>query len=213
MTDFIFLVSIITEDSNCRRDIKRHLLLRSKATTNIDSVLESRDTISPTKVRIVKVMVFPVVTYRFENRPIRRLRNWCLWIVVLEKTLESPVDCKEIKPVYPKGNQTWIVSGRTDAEAEAPILWPADVKNLLIGKTLMQGKIEGKRRWAWWNMRWLDKWRTGEPGMLQSTRYQRLKHDSATWKLLEMHLENGTCSVNVSYCCSCHYYYYYYDYF
>ena len=137
----------------------KHLLLRSKATTNIDSVLECRDTTSPIKVCIVKVMVFPVVTYRFENRPIRRLRNWCLWIVVLEKTLESPVDCKEIKPVYPKGNQTWIVSGRTDAEAEAPILWPADVKNLLIGKTLMLGKIEAKRRWGWWNMRWLDKWR------------------------------------------------------
>ena len=72
-TDFIFLVSIITEDSDCSHEIKRHLLLQSKAMTNIDSVLESRDTASPTKVRIVKVMVFPVVMCRFENRPIRRL--------------------------------------------------------------------------------------------------------------------------------------------
>ena len=87
------------------------------------------------------------------------LRNWCLWIVVLEKTLESPVDCKERlqrSNLYPKSNQTWIINGRTDAEPEAPILWPAGVKNLLIGKTLMLGKIEGKRRWGWWKMRWLD---------------------------------------------------------
>ena len=73
VTDFIFLVSIITEDSDCRRGIKRHLLLQSKATTNIASVLESRGTTSPTKVCIVKVILFPVVMYRFENRPMRRL--------------------------------------------------------------------------------------------------------------------------------------------
>ena len=73
-------------------------------------------------------------------------KNWCFWTVVLEKTLESPLDCKEIKPVIPKGNQSWIFIGRTDAEAETPILWPPDAKNWLIGKTLMLGKIEGRRR-------------------------------------------------------------------
>ena len=79
------------------------------------------------------------------------LKNWCFWTVVLEKTLESPLDSKEIKPVHPKGNQSWIFIGRTDAEAEAPILWPPDGKNWLFG-----GNIEGGRRWGWQRMRWLD---------------------------------------------------------
>ena len=75
---------------------------------------------------------------------------------MLEKTLESPLDCKEIKPVNPKGNQSWIFIGRTDAEAEAPILWPPDAKTDLLEKTLMLGKIEGRRRRGWQRMRWLD---------------------------------------------------------
>ena len=84
------------------------------------------------------------------------LKNWCFWIVVLEKTLESPLDCKEIQPVNPRGNQSWIVIGRTDAEAEIPILWPPDAKNWLIGKDLILGKIEGRRRRGWQRIRWLD---------------------------------------------------------
>ena len=84
------------------------------------------------------------------------LRNWCFWSLLLEKTLENPLDFKEIKPVNPKGNQSWIVIGRTDTEAETPILWPPDVKNWLI-KTLMLGMIEdGKKRRGWQRMRWLD---------------------------------------------------------
>ena len=83
-------------------------------------------------------------------------KNWCFWTVVLEKTLERPLDSKEIQPIHPKGNQSWIFIGRTDAEAEAPILWPPDVKNWLIGKDLMLGKIEGKRRRGQQRMRWLD---------------------------------------------------------
>ena len=77
-------------------------------------------------------------------------------IGMLEKTLESPLNCKETKPVNPKGNHPWIFIGRTDAEAEARILWPPDVKSQLIGKTLMLGKIEGRRRRGWRRMRWLD---------------------------------------------------------
>jgi len=84
------------------------------------------------------------------------LKNWCFWIVVLEKPLESPLDCKEIQPVNPKGNQPWIIIGKTDAEAETPILWPSDAKNWLLGKSLMLGKIEGRRRRGWQRMRWLD---------------------------------------------------------
>ena len=83
------------------------------------------------------------------------LKNWCFWTVVLEKTLESPLDCKEIKPVHPKGNQSWIFTGRTDAEAEAPKLWPPDAKNWLIRKDPDPGKIEGRRRRGWQKMRWL----------------------------------------------------------
>ena len=84
------------------------------------------------------------------------LKNWCLWIGALEKTLESPLDCNEIKPVNPKGNQPWIFIGRTGAKAEAPILWPPEAKCWLTEKTLMLGMIEGKRRWRRQRMRWLD---------------------------------------------------------
>ena len=80
--------------------------------------------------------------------------NWCFWTVVLEKILENPLDSKDIQQVNPKGNQSWIFFGRTDAEAETPIPWPPDVKNL--AKTLMLGKIEGGRRRGWQRMRWLD---------------------------------------------------------
>ena len=83
------------------------------------------------------------------------LKNWCLWTVVLEKTLESPLDCKDIQPVHPKGNQSWIFIGRTDAEAETPVLWPPERTDLLE-KTLMLGKIEGRRRSGQQRMRWLN---------------------------------------------------------
>ena len=86
------------------------------------------------------------------------LKNWCFLTMVLEKTLESLLDSKEIQPVNPKGNQSWIFIGRTDAEVEAPILWPPDVKSRLTGKDLgnMLGKIEGRRRRGWQGTRWLD---------------------------------------------------------
>ena len=123
--------------------------------------------------------------------------NWCFWTVVLEKTLESPLDCKEIQPVHPKGNQSWIFIGRTDAEAETAILWPPDVKNWLTGKDSDAGKD-----WRWqekgtrttedemvgWNHQfngwvWASSWSwwwTGRPGMLQSMGSQRVRHDWAT---------------------------------
>ena len=97
-----------------------------------------------TKVCLVKAMVFPVVMHGCESwmdyKESWALKNWCFWTVVLEKTLESPLDCKEIKLVNPKGNQSQIFIGRTDAEAEAPILWSPDAKNWLIGKDLDAGK-------------------------------------------------------------------------
>ena len=152
MTDFVFLGSKITADGDCSHEIKRRLLLGRKAMTNLDSILNSRDIILLTKVRLVKAMVFPVVMYGCEldhneswvlslkfffiaiQSNSSSLKNWCFWTVVLEKTLKSPLDCKEIKLVSPKGNQSWIFTGRTDAEVETPILWPPDAKNWLTGK-------------------------------------------------------------------------------
>ena len=84
------------------------------------------------------------------------LKNWCFWTVVLEKTLESLLDCKKIQQVHPKGNQSWVFIGRTDVEAETPVLWPPDAKSWLIEKTLMLGKIEGRRRRGLQRMSWLD---------------------------------------------------------
>ena len=83
-------------------------------------------------------------------------KYWCFWTVVLEKILESPLDCKESQPVHPKRNHSWIFTGRTDAEVETPILWPPDAKNWIIWKTLMLGNIEGRMRRGYQRMRWLD---------------------------------------------------------
>ena len=104
--------------------------------TNLDSILKSRDITLPKKVHLVKATVFPVFMYGWEldYNESWAPKNWCFWTVVLEKTLESPLDCKEIHPVHPKGNQSWISIGRTDAEAKTPILWPPDAKNWLTGK-------------------------------------------------------------------------------
>ena len=99
--------------------------------TNLDSILKSRDITLPTKVHLVKAMVFPVVMYGYESWTIKKAehRRIDALTVVLEKTLESPLDCKEIQPVHPEGNQSSIFIGRTDAEAETPILWLPDAKN------------------------------------------------------------------------------------
>ena len=130
--------------------IKRCLLLGRNAMANLDGVLKSRDIILPTKGFLVKVMDFLVVMYRcwkLDHKESWVLRNWCFPIVVLEKTLESPLDNKEIKPVNPKGNQPWIFFGRT--EADVPILWPPDVKNWLIEKDPDAGEDWRWRRRVW----------------------------------------------------------------
>ena len=124
------------------------------------------------------------------------LKNCCFWTVVLEKTLKSPLDCKEIQPAHPKGNQSWIFIGRTDTEVETPILWPPDAKNWLIWKDPDLGKIEGRRRgddrgwddwivsqtqqtWVWVNS--VSWWWIGRPGVLQSMGLQRVGHDWVNW--------------------------------
>ena len=143
VANFIFGGSKITADGDCSHEIKRRLPLGRKVMTNLDSTLKSRNITLPTKVCIVKAYGFSsshVWMWDLDHKEVWELKNWCFWAVVLEKTLESPLDCKEIQPVHPKGDQSWIFIGGTDAEAETPILWSADVKSWLIWKDPDAGK-------------------------------------------------------------------------
>ena len=132
VTDFIFLSSKITADGDCSHEIKRHLLLGRKVMSNLDSILKSRDITLPLKVHLVKAMVFLVVIYGCESWTIRKTEHqridafelWC-W----RRLFENPLDYKEIQPVHPKGDQSWVFIGRTNADAETPILWPPDMKS------------------------------------------------------------------------------------
>ena len=123
------------------------------------------------------------------------LKNWCFWTVVLEKSLKSPLDCKEFQTVHQKWDQSWVFIGRIDVLAETPILWPPDVKSWLLEKTLMLGKIEGRRRKGWTGIDgwmgsltqstwvWVDSgswWWTGRPGVLLFMGSQRVRHDWVT---------------------------------
>ena len=142
VTDFILGGSEITTDGDCSHEIKRCLLLGREVMTNLGSIFKSRDIPLPTKVCLGKAMVFPVVMYGYESWTIKRAEHrridafeqWC-W-----RRLESPLDCKEIQPVHPKGDQSWVFIGGTDIEAKTPILWPPDVKSFLIWKDLDAGK-------------------------------------------------------------------------
>ena len=138
MTDFISLGSKITADGDSSHEIKRCLFLGRKAMTNLDSIFKSRDITLPTKVHIVEAMVFPVVRYRCESWIIKKAecQRTDAFKLLCWRRLESPLDCKEIKPVSPKGNQPWIFIGRT--VAEALILWPPD-----------EEPSHWKRPWCW----------------------------------------------------------------
>ena len=141
VTDFIFLDSKITADGDCSHEIKRHLLLGRKVMTNLDSILKSRDI--NRKGPFSQSCGFSgghVWMWELDYKENWAPKNWCFWTVVLEKTLESPLDCKEIQPVHPTGNQSWIFTGRTDGKAETPILWQPDTKSWLNGKDLDAGK-------------------------------------------------------------------------
>ena len=138
----IFLISKITVDGDCSHEIKRHLLLGNKAMTNLDTILKSRDITLPTNVHIQSYS-FPsshVRMWALDHKEGWVPKNWCFQTMKLEKTLERPLDSKKIKPVDPKGNQPWILIGRTAAEAEAPILPASDEKSWLIWKDPDAGK-------------------------------------------------------------------------
>ena len=144
VSDFISSGSKITADGDCSHEIKRRLLLGRKAMTNLDSIWKSRDITLLTKVHLVEAMVFPVVMYGCESwtvmkAKLQRIDAFELWCL-LEKTLESPLDCKEIQPVHSEGDQPWDFFGKTDAEAETPVLWPPHAKSWLIGKDSDAGR-------------------------------------------------------------------------
>ena len=144
-----------------------------KAMTNLDSILISFSSIH-------------VQMWELDHKEGWVPKNSCFWTVVLNITFESPLDCKEIKPVNPKGNQSWIFSGRTDAEFETPILWLPDVKSELTGKRLdaggrgWDGQIASPTQWTWILAKSRRQWMTEEPGMLQSMGLKRVRHDFVT---------------------------------
>ena len=155
--DLIFLGSKITADGDCSHEIKRHLLLGRKAMTILDSILKSRDITLPTKVRLVKAMAFPVVIYRCEGWTIKKAEHKRIdgFDCGVGEDSWASLGLQDIQPIHTKGNQSWILIGRSDSEAEAPIfghlMWRTDS----LEKTLMLGKIESRRRREWQRMRWL----------------------------------------------------------
>ena len=193
--------------TDIKEDFKWWYLL--KVITNLDSILKSRDITLPTNdVRLVKVMVFPIVMYgcELDYKESWVQKNWCFWTVVLEKTLERPLDSKEIQPVHSKGDPSWIFIERTDVEAETPVLWPPDVKSWLI--SLMLGKTEGRRRRGWQRMRWLngitdsmhmglgglrelvmdrEAWRTAVYGVAKSWTWQQLNWTELTHFIYDLY--------------------------
>ena len=192
LTDFIFLGSKITADGNCSHEIKRRLLLGRKAMTNLESILKSRDIYFTNRSQSYGFSSRHVWMWELDYQESWAQKNWCFWTVMLEKTLESPLNCKEIQPVHPKGDQSWVFIGRIDVEAETPILWPPDAKSWLIWKDPDAGKDWGQEEkgmtgwdgwmasltqwtWVWVNSRsW---WWTGRPGVLWFMGSQRVGHD------------------------------------
>ena len=136
VSDFIFGGSKITADGDCSHEIKRCLLLGRKVMTNLDSILKSGDILCQQGLSSqgYDFSSGHVWMWELDCEESWALKNWCFWTVVLEKTLESPLDCKEIQPVHPKGDQTCVFIGRTDVEVETPILWPPHAKSWVIGK-------------------------------------------------------------------------------
>ena len=189
----IFFGSNITADGDCSHEIKRRLLLERKVMTNLDNILKSRViTNKGPSSQSYGFSISHVWMWELDYKESWALKNWCFWTVVLEKTLESPLDSKEIQLVHPKGNQSWVFIGRTDAKVETPILWPPNAKNWLIWKKPWcweilkvggegddrgwDGRIASPTQWTWvWGWWW-----TGRPGVLQSMGLQRVRHDWAT---------------------------------
>ena len=196
VADFIFGCSKITANGDCSLEIKRRLLLGRKVITNLDSILKSRDITLPTKVHLVKAMViFHVWMWELDYKESWVPKNWCFWTVVLQKTLESPLDCKEIQPVHPKGNRPeYSLEGlmlklklqylATWCEELTLLKRPWCWERLKVRREGDDGGWDGwmasptQWTWVWASSR--NWWRTGKPGMLQSIESRRVIHDWAT---------------------------------
>ena len=159
LRDFIFLGPKVTADGDCSHEIKRCLLLGRKAMTNLDGIFKKQRRYFANKSPFSLSCGFSsshVWMWELDYKESWVPKNWCFWTVVLEKTLESPLDGKEIQPVHSEGDQPWDFFGRTDVEAETPyfghLMWRTDS----FEKILMLGKIEGRSRRGWQRMRWLD---------------------------------------------------------
>jgi len=193
---WLYFCSKITAGADCSHETKRHLLLGMKTMTNLDSMLKSRHYFA-NKSPSSQGYGFSsghVWMWELDYKESWAQKNWCFWTVVLEKTLEIPLDWKEIEPVHPKGDQSWVFIRRTDAEAETPILWPPDAESWLIGKDPDAGKGWGQEKgmtgWdGWmasptqWTWVWVDSrswWWTGRPGVLRFMGWQRVGHDWVT---------------------------------
>ena len=193
-----FMDSNITADGDCSHEIKRHLLLGRKVITNLDSMLKIRDITLSTKVCLVKAMVFLVVMYGCESWTIKKAEHrridafeLCCW----RSLLRVPLDCKEIQPVHPKGNQFWIFIGRTNAEAETPVLWPPDARNWLIWKDPDAGKDWGQEEkgttedwmvgWHHWlnghEFEWTPGVGDGQGGLACCDSWVRKESDTTEW--------------------------------
>ena len=191
--DFFFLSSKITANSDCSHKIKICLLLGRKAMTNLDNLLHHFANKGPIS-QSYDFSSSHVWMWELDYKESWALKNWCFWTVVLEKTRESSLACKEIKPVNPKGNLSWIVTGSTDAKLKLKYfghrMWRTDsLKRPWCWERLKTGREEGDRGWdSWmasltqWTWVWASSgswWWTEKPGVLQSMRLQRVGHDWA----------------------------------
>ena len=173
--------SKITADGNCSHEIKRHLLLGRKAMTKLNIILKSRDITLPPKSynQSYDFSSSHVRMWELDHKEGWVPKNWHAWVVAREKTLESPLDSKEIQPVNPKGNQSWIFIGRTDAEAEAPIFWPPEQRDDPLEKTLRLGKIQGRKRRGQQRMKQLDG--TIDSMDMSLSKLQEIAKDREAW--------------------------------
>ena len=198
VADLILGGSKITADGDCGHETKRCLLLGRKVRTNLDSIFKSRDITLSTKVHLVKAMVFSsnnVWMQELDYKGSWAPKNWCFWSVVLEKTLQSPLNGKEIQPVHLKGDQSRMFIGRTDVEAETPILWPSDVKSWLIWKDPDDGKNWGQEEkgptedemvgWHHWldghGFGWTPGAGDGQGGLACCSSWGRKESDTTEW--------------------------------
>ena len=183
--------------------------------TNIESILKNRDITLPTKVHLVKAMVFSsshVWMWELDYKEGWVQKNWCFWIVVLEKTLESPLDCKEIQPVHPKGDQFWVFTGRTDVEAETSILWLPDEKSWIICKDPDAGKDWGREEnrtredemagWHYWldehESEWTPAVGDGQGGLECCNSWGRKESDTTDWTELHMNMKKYIPNTSIS---------------